>query len=154
MVPHYFAYGSNMSRARLEDRVGSVRDLGRARLNAYRHGFSKLGSDGTGKGNIERPQPDRLDGEQVWGVLYEIDERQLERLHDFEFGYRSRALEIRLDAGRRLSTVSYEALEPKPGLVPTPEYLEHYRQGMLEHGIPAGYVDAVLGEFAHLLRAS
>lgn len=78
----YFAYGSNMSRARLEARLGRVADLGRAQCHERRHRFSKLGRDGTGKGNIEAVADAR-----VWGVLYQLDGGQLDRLIEIESGY-------------------------------------------------------------------
>ncbi len=137
----YFAYGSNMSRSRIEARLGAVVDLGRARCPARLHRFSKLGRDGTGKGNIE------VDGGAlVWGVVYELDAAQFERLVEFEFGYR--VVELGLERG---SALSFEALRPAPGLAPSREYLEHYVAGVREHRIPEDYLAAVLGEFAALV---
>lgn len=143
-MPRYFAYGSNMSRARIEARLGSVQDLGRARCPDREHRFSKLGRDGTGKGNIEA-----VAGALVWGVVYELDEAQLARLAEFEFGYR--ATQIELAAGMQIVT-SFVALKPVAGLAPTPEYLEHYVTGIREHGIPDAYLAAVIDEFEHLLK--
>jgi gamma-glutamylcyclotransferase len=150
-MPHYFAYGSNMSRARLEARLGPVRDLGRARCPDRHHRFSKLGRDGTGKGNIEV-----LAGALVWGVVYELGETQLERLAKFEFGYRGTLLDLglaepALERGGAVRAASFEALTPVAGLAPTRAYLEHYVAGIREHGIPEAYANAVLAEFADLL---
>lgn len=146
-MPRYFAYGSNMSRARLELRVGRVGLLGRAKLDAHRHRFSKLGVDGTGKGNVEVH-----DAASVWGVAYELDDAQLARLTQFEFGYRMCALNIELDAHGTLDALSYQALTVVDGLAPTPAYLEHYLIGMREHELPVRYREQVLAEFAHLLE--
>lgn len=143
-MPRYFAYGSNMSRARIEARLGAVRDLGRARCPDRHHRFSKLGRDGTGKGNIEV-----VAGGLVWGVVYEIDEGQLARLAEFEFGYRATQIEL---AAEVQAVTSFEALEPVAGLAPTRAYLEHYVTGIREHGIPDAYLAAVLAEFEHLLK--
>ncbi|HVH97760.1 MAG TPA: gamma-glutamylcyclotransferase family protein [Enhygromyxa sp.] len=142
----YFAYGSNMSRARLEGRLGRVVDLGRARCAARRHRFSKLGLDGTGKGNIELAE-----AELVWGVVYELDAAQLERLTGLELGYRRVELEVELEMIGPVRTASFEALLPTQDLAPTREYLEHYVVGMREHGIPDAYLAAVLGEFHRLV---
>lgn len=145
----YFAYGSNMSRARLEARVGWVRDFGRAQLHGYRHRFSKLGQDGTGKGNIEAEG-----GAWVWGVLYELSAEQFETLRGFEGGYRSIQLTARspVDATPRRA-LSFVAERIVAELSPTPAYLEHYRVGMREHGVPADYVAELLGEPLSPLRA-
>jgi gamma-glutamylcyclotransferase len=141
-VPHYFAYGSNMSRSRLETRVGAVRVLGRGQLHTHRHRFSKLGRDGTGKGNVEARS-----GESVWGVVYELDSHQLARLAGFELGYREESFEIDLHGrGELVRTTSYQALKIVPGLTPTPGYLEHYLVGMREHGIPEDYRELILGQ--------
>ncbi|MFO7562594.1 MAG: gamma-glutamylcyclotransferase family protein [Enhygromyxa sp.] len=144
----YFAYGSNMSRARLEARLGRVVDLGRARCPDRRHEFSKLGRDGSGKGNIELARD-----ELVWGVVYEIEPVQLERLIEFEFGYRVVEVEVEVELAtpEPEPAVTFEALACCPGLAPTREYLEHYVAGIREHRIPDAYLAAVLGEFRRLL---
>jgi gamma-glutamylcyclotransferase len=141
----YFAYGSNMSRARLEGRLGRVVDRGRAQCRDRRHRFSKLGRDGSGKGNLEAAAD-----ELVWGVVYELDGGQLERLVAVELGYRMIEVAVELEWIGSVRAASFEALEPTSGLVPTREYLEHYLVGMREHEIPDAYLAAVLGEFREL----
>jgi len=138
----YFAYGSNMARARLEQRVGTVEVLGRGWLDAHRHRFSKLGADGTGKGNIEAHA-----GASVWGVVYRLAPQQLERLGEHEPGYRAIELELLLvDAGREVvRAVSYQALRVVEMLQPTDAYVQHYLAGMREHGLPDAYCAAILG---------
>jgi gamma-glutamylcyclotransferase len=136
----YFAYGSNMSRSRIEARLGRVVDLGRARCPARTHRFSKLGRDGTGKGNIEPAA-----GGVVWGVVYEIDALQLDRLVEVEFGYR--VIGVELDLEVLAPAVTFEALQPKAGLAPTREYIDHYIAGIREHRIPEDYLAAVLGDW-------
>ena len=142
----YFAYGSNMSRARLEARIDRVRVVGPAVLEDHRHRFSKLGRDGTGKGNIEGHARAR-----VWGVVYELDEAQLRRLAVFEGGYREDTLSVNLPSGEGVVTHSFRALEVVEGLAPSADYLGHYLQGMREHALPEHYVEAVLGEWRALL---
>jgi gamma-glutamylcyclotransferase len=147
-VPSYFAYGSNMSRLRLEQRVGGVVVLGCARLDGHCHRFSKLGRDGTGKGNIE-PRADA----SVWGVVYELGDDQLARLTEFEFGYGPAILTVALAAapGRVVTASSFAALNVVDALEPSAEYIEHYLIGMAEHGIPAHYRQALLDTLGHLL---
>jgi gamma-glutamylcyclotransferase (GGCT)/AIG2-like uncharacterized protein YtfP len=140
-VPSYFAYGSNMSRLRLEHRVGAVHVLGCARLDGHVHRFSKLGRDGTGKGNIEA-----RDAGSVWGALYELEDDQLARLTEFEFGYRHTILAVTLaaESGRLVTASSFTALTVVDALEPTAEYIQHYRIGMAEHGVPVHYRQHVL----------
>lgn len=149
-MPSYFAYGSNMSRLRLEQRVGLVQVLGRGRLDGHRHRFSKLGRDGTGKGNIEPHEH-----ASVWGVLYELEDGQLARLTEFEFGYRHTLVPVALTAesGRAVGASSFAALQIVEALEPTAAYIEHYQIGMAEHGIPQDYRQQLLAGLSHLLIA-
>lgn len=141
-MPLYFTYGSNMHRARIERRVGRVRDLGRARLVGYRHVFDKHGRDGTAKGNIT-PRA----GAEVQGVLYELTDAQLERLAVLEGGYRRVVREVEhLPVAAPVSAVTFEAIAPVSGLRPSAAYLEFYEKGMIEHELPADYRERILEE--------
>lgn len=144
MRHYYFAYGSNMSRPRLEARVGVVDVVGCASLEGYRHAFSKRGADGSGKGNIERDP-----GAIVHGVVYQLDDRQFAALHPYENGYRMLEVDVVVRATvTALRATTYEALEPLPGLVPTLEYVAHYRNGIAEHRLPDDYAAIVLAQAA------
>lgn len=144
----YFAYGSNMSKPRLERRIGTVHCHGRARLDDYCHRFSKRGRDGSAKGNVERAA-----GARVWGVLYELEPPQLEVLAGFETGYRAVDLSVTLDARSKLAVraASFEAIAAVRGLEPTPEYLRHYLAGFHEHDLPASYRAALFADLDHIL---
>lgn len=132
-MPRYFAYGSNMASHRLTTRVGRVETLGIAVLRAYRHAFSKHGSDGTAKGNIE-PHP----AGTVWGVVYELSLAQFSELDIVEGGYlRARVIVDR--RGQHVEAITYVAIAPIDGLEPTAEYIEFYESGVLEHDIPLEY---------------
>jgi hypothetical protein len=65
----YFAYGSNMSLARLQARTPSARRLGTAVLESHDLRFHKAGKDGSGKCDVVHTGG----AECVYGVLYEID---------------------------------------------------------------------------------
>ena len=78
----YFAYGANMSSERLRSHVCFARAIGRAKLLNKRMVCNKKGEDGSGKANlIESP------GDVVWGVLYEVDSAELDKLDRAEGGY-------------------------------------------------------------------
>lgn len=141
-MPLYFTYGSNMHSARIERRVGAVRDLGRGRLAGYRHRFNKHGRDGTAKGNIVA-EP----GSEVQGVLYELTDAQLERLAELEGGYRRVLREVEhLGTGEMIAVVTFEAIAPVEGLRPNAVYLSFYEQGMVEHDLPVDYRERILAE--------
>lgn len=135
MVARYFAFGSNMSSARMTERIASAKSRGRGRLDEWGLVCNKAGLDGTAKANIE-PRP----GDVVWGVIYELDADELERLDAIEGGYR-----------RVMVTVADEADHPRrcwtytSGRLTSDErLLDWYRAlivtGATEHGLPRSYV--------------
>lgn len=137
-----------MLQARLEDRVGPVRLVGPAYLSDHCHGFTKLGRDGTGKGNIE-PSP----GEIVYGVLYRLSEPQLATLAGFEGGYRQIVVQVRHlddravhDRAVPVAAQTFQAVRPLAPLAPTADYVKYYRVGMRQHGLPESYQRAILDQ--------
>ena len=85
----YFAYGSNMSEKRLKKRVSSAKVVGTGVLKNYCLTFNKTSIDGSGKCNIECCKSD-----EVYGVLFEIDEYQKCCLDKVEEGYNSKCVKI------------------------------------------------------------
>ena len=82
MSEFYFAYGSNMSSARLRQRVPAARSLGRAQLAGFRLTWNKPARDGSGKANIVLAEAG-----SVWGVLYEFSPSDWTPLDDIEESY-------------------------------------------------------------------
>lgn len=141
----YFAYGSNLSSARLRARVGEVRVEGRAVLAAHEHQFSKPGRDGTGKGHIA-PHARRT----VHGVLYALADDQFAHLATFEGGYERATLSLSTPGGLVVTATTFVALQPGGAPAPSLAYLDHYRQGFVEHEIPRDYALAVLRDAGDL----
>jgi cation transport regulator ChaC len=138
-VNWYFAYGSNMSRLRLQARTGAVVHHGRALLQGYRHHFTHRGRDGTGKGNIGRSV-----GHAVHGVLYELSDHQVRQLASYEGGYEVREVELDLvRPGWRVTAYTYVSEIRTHGLRPLPSYLEHYFSGIAENEIPRAYSEII-----------
>lgn len=132
----YFAYGSNMSRQRLEERTGIVVPHGRALLAGYEHHFSHCGQDGSAKGNIGACL-----GMQVHGVLYGLKAAQVELLHPYESGYEVIAISVALPgASEAVQAYTYCNPTTHEGLTPLSSYFEHYMRGMLENDFPAHYI--------------
>ena len=71
----YFAYGSNINTEQLRSYVPSAKPLGRARLLNKRMVCNKKSRDNSGKANLVDSHSDA-----VWGVLYEIDLVELDKL--------------------------------------------------------------------------
>jgi len=140
----YFAYGSNMSSERLRARTPSAISLGRARLPDHVLRWHKLGRDGSGKCDIE---PTDASGEDVWGVLYEIDladKDALDAVEGLGVGYDEYAGRVQTDSGVR-DALTYKARPDRidPDLRPRGWYKAHVLRGAREHGLPADYVDRI-----------
>jgi len=136
----YFAYGSNMSSARLAARVGAVRVVGAATLSHHRHAFASLGQDGTGKGAIAEHA-----GGRVLGVAYELTVAQFDELNRYEGGYERRAIDIATGAGAAAAE-TYYPLDWDETLRPEDWYVDHYLAGMREHRFPDDYIETILAQ--------
>lgn len=136
----YFAYGSNMDRVRLEERVGRVEEtLGHVLLPGHAHSFSHRGRDGSAKGNIE-PLGDGL----VRGVLYRLMQGQTELLHPYEGGYDVLRVQVKSPSSvQEWQAYTYMASKDAGELLPEEFYLEHYLRGMRANDFPQSYIDFI-----------
>ncbi len=147
----YFAYGSNMSRERLERRTGRAGVAGVAMLCEYAHAFNKLGLDGSAKGNVMAAP-----GLVVYGVVYELTRLQFHHLASFEGGYRRIDVTVELLVHPQVprTAVTFEADHPFAGIRPTAAYVSYYEQGMREHGLPRDYIASILAQADHAWPAT
>ena len=136
----YFAYGSNMSSARLGERLASVRALGRARASGWSLTFDKPGRDGTSKANLVA-RPDA----HVWGVVYELRTEDWPALDRYERDYRRAGCIVETPAGERLETQAYffDSDPGRPAARPSRDYLAHLLAGASEHGLPEDHVRVI-----------
>lgn len=142
-MEHYFAYGSNMSTARLQARVAAARPLGCVFVDGWQLCFDKPGRDGTGKANLTPAIAAR-----VWGVLFEVPIDAWESLDRFEPGYERSVFRFTRQSGEPVEAQGYvyPARGPgdaKPGRViepPSAEYLAHLLAGAREHGLPDPHI--------------
>ncbi|MBI1750064.1 MAG: gamma-glutamylcyclotransferase [Acidobacteria bacterium] len=137
----YFAYGSNMSRATMQQRAGHLLDAQPGRLDNYTLVFNKKVRGGSAEANI---QPAR--GETVHGVLYRITESAL-RILDRSTGvpdhYRRIQISVSDTAGNPVSAQVYIASKVGKGLRPAAHYLQTLLQGAGENGLPADYIAGI-----------
>lgn len=136
---YYFAYGSNMLTARLARRVPSLQPAGPAWLPAHRLSFAMRGGDGSGKCNVAVAGAD--DG--VYGVLYALGAKRLERLHAAEGpGYEFVELDVQSGALGAVPAAVYRgrAAWLGEGLMPYIWYLRFVVEGAREHGLPVAHV--------------
>src|ERR1041385_3239646 len=141
-MPLYFAYGSNMSTARLKARAPSAARQGLAELRGHDLRFHKRGTDGSGKADAfltGRPE------DVVWGVLFDLSEADLSAVDSAEGEgehYERRPVDVRTESGSTVRPWTYLALEKRiaPSLRPLPGYMDHVLRGGREHGLPAEYI--------------
>ncbi len=140
-MPLYFAYGSNLSTARIRqaDRAPSARPLGTATLSGHVLAWHKRGADGSGKCTV-RKTGNRSDG--VWGVLWEIEAGEVACLDAVEGpGYERVEVEV-TTANQKMRAFTYLARDSQVDatLRPDAEYHALVVMGAREHGLPAAWI--------------
>jgi len=131
----YFAYGSNMSAGRMQQRIPNATVLGTARVQDRQLVCNKLGRDGSGKANLIHRS-----GYVVYGVLYELPPADIAELDKIEGGYRRISIQTfswRYDP-IRAETYEAEVLTDDP--TPFEWYRELMLAGARENGLPEDYV--------------
>ena len=137
----YFAYGSNMAPARIEDRLGPCPLLGAATLAGYELAFHKRGRDGSGKCDAYRTGGDSL----MYGAVFELTERQSNALDRFEGPhYERQTIPLSL-GGNEVEAFAYVALSHAidTALRPYPWYLAFVLHGAEVNQLPKHYVEAI-----------
>ncbi len=138
MAPLYFAYGSNMEPRRFRRRAPGARALGPARLPGYRLDFTRYS---TGfRGGVADVVPDAES--EVWGVLFEVNDADLDSLDDYEGVpiqyHRERATVIDRQ-GQEREAVLYVA-NRTGHFTPRKEYMEILLRGARAHGLPEAWI--------------
>lgn len=144
---HYFAYGSNMLTGRLARRVPGARPLGAAQLPRHMLRFHKYGTDGSGKCNVVTTGRDQ---DVVHGVLFDIDERRLPRLHAAEGpGYEFLHMRVFMQ-DEPLDAAVYRARTAwlDDALAPYVWYQRFVVAGAREHDLPPDYISNLENVFA------
>ncbi|MET4216960.1 gamma-glutamylcyclotransferase (GGCT)/AIG2-like uncharacterized protein YtfP [Bradyrhizobium sp. LB14.3] len=141
----YFAYGSNMARARLRKRLPSCESIGTATLPGHALRFHKRSKDQSGKCNAFASG----NNNEVIGVLFSFDPAERAKLDEAEglgAGYEHAIVTVINEEGRRRKVLTYLA---------TPEYIDDtlkpygwYKDlvlaGAAEHDLPPEYIEACI----------
>jgi gamma-glutamylcyclotransferase (GGCT)/AIG2-like uncharacterized protein YtfP len=138
----YFAYASNMHRGQMQRWCPASRFLKPASLAGFR--FVYDGYSVTWDGAVANIV--KSDTEIVWGVLYEVTERDRLTLDAFEGyprEYDHRDVEVRDRGGNVSRAVTYFRTGRAPG-PPHPDYERIVIDGAKESGLPDEYIDRVL----------
>ena len=131
----YFAYGSNMCTGRLLSRISSAKPIGRGRLLNKRLVCNKKSKDGSGKANLEDSP-----GNVVWGLLYEIDSSDLNKLDKAEEEYQRVTMYVRTNEGKLVQAQVYISKRLTKA-IPFDWYKEMLISGAVEHQLPEEYID-------------
>jgi gamma-glutamylcyclotransferase len=141
----YFAYGSNMSSARLIQRVPSAvqKDIGL--LHSHRIEFHKVSfKDSSAKCDaFHTGNADNF----LAGVLYEISPEQrelLDRVEGLGHGYEVKTVKIKTCSGQDVIAFTYYATKINPTLKPFHWYKHHVLWGAKEHGLPDDYIEQLI----------
>lgn len=136
----YFAYGSNMSLARLQQRTPGARRLGSCVLPGHSLRFHKTGRDGSGKCDAfltGNPQ------DRVMGALFELCPEQkpaLDRVEGLGRGYEEKVVLLHDSLGNTVEALTYYATAIDPLLRPHAWYKQHVLVGAREIRLPPSYV--------------
>ena len=146
----YFAYGSNLDWAQIRKRCPSTQPVSVAAARGYRLAFSRFSTNRQcGAADIV-PSP----GNEVWGMLYEIDETEIGVLDECEGFLPGRPREenayerVEIEVWKAGMPVTSERvwtyivvrkLDPCPR--PSAEYKRLMVGGARRWGFPAGYLE-------------
>ncbi len=137
---NYFAYGSNMSLRRLQERIESAHALGIYTLAQHELRFHKVGADGSAKCDAfftgKLPHA-------IHGVLYRIDRADksaLDRIEGLGAGYEEKTVGVADSQGNLVEAVTYYATRIDNSLLPFHWYKQHVLIGARETGLPQHYI--------------
>ncbi|TWX71370.1 gamma-glutamylcyclotransferase family protein [Colwellia sp. C1TZA3] len=140
----YFAYGSNMSILRLQERVPSAKRLETVTLKNHRLRFDMSGSkDGSGK--CDSFQTNNSE-DTVIGALFEINRDEkiiLDRAESLGYGYDEKIVAVQNNLGEVFNALIYCAINVDAALIPYSWYLNHVIIGAKESEIPADYLAVI-----------
>ena len=138
----YFAYGSNLSQRQMLRRCPHARFVAKAKLKNYQ--FAITGHSTHWNGGCATILPAR--DNEVWGVVYELDEDCLLRLDGFEGikyrRYTRRHVTCHFTNGKKREAVTY-IREPKQLTHSSRKYRNAIVHGALRFGLPHQYVTSL-----------
>lgn len=141
----YFAYGSNLSKQRMQNRTGPLGASHVMRLDGYRLAFNNTDMDGAELYANIVPSA----GAVTWGAAYWCSPQAMAALDQYEGVadgcYRREWIEIETTDGQRLQAEVYvggERFTVAEGR-PSDWYLDIILLGAKEHGLPDVYIRGI-----------
>ena len=122
----YFAYGSNMSAARMKQRLGSETPNRAATLKDFQLVFDQAGFNAPSwsPANIRSEQ-----GSLVEGMIYEVEEKDFKILDGYEKFYQRLEVKVMAAQKEKLDAVTYLSKKSRGEKPPTQEYLNFLLEG-------------------------
>ncbi|MDP4535349.1 gamma-glutamylcyclotransferase family protein [Alkalimonas collagenimarina] len=139
----YFAYGSNMSLARLRQRVPSAERLGVYQLPGYQLRFHKASLDGSAKCDALYTGDA---SHQVLGVVYKMDPAErpvLDKAETLGTGYNAKQVVLHHVDGHSLEALIYYAIRIRDDVIPYDWYKHHVLVGAREVQLPMAYIKTI-----------
>jgi len=144
MAIKYFAYGSNLDLPQMKRRCPSSKLISKGSLSGYRLTFNRFSSGwGGGVADVIQEQ-----GSEVWGLVFEISDSDLERLDRYEGCYKEQtSLYERWKAvigtpdGQVCDVWVYTVVEKQKFVPPTSEYLQIIKDAAVKWNFPKSYQD-------------
>lgn len=140
MLLYYFAYGSNLSIRRLQQRVPSALLICTACLFQHQLKFHKRHRDGSAKADCFASA---VESDHVWGAVFAInrdEKEQLDRAEGLGAGYEIKAVTVEGNDGARIEAFTYVATDIVDGRKPYTWYKQHVVIGASEVGLPEEYL--------------
>ncbi len=136
---YYFAYGSNMNWTQMMQRCPSAVFVCVARLKEHRFAITRQ-SRRRKCGTADIVPDLRTD---VWGVVYEINDREIDALDGFEDGYSREQLFVApaSDGDRRLKAWVYVAEKETAPPLPNALYKRLIVEGARHWQLPRPYIE-------------
>ena len=134
----YFAYGSNLNQRQMRERCPESSLVGRAHIKGYRLDFtisSPVRWHGGGCADIVADA-----GSVVWGLMYKLSDRDLERLDQSEGSrYRRFVISTVSDDGGITDAYVYEVIDKAPFQQPAKAYLDIIKNAARDVNFPEAY---------------
>ena len=135
---YYFGYASNLKVGTLEQRLGEkIDNYLQGRLIDYGFRFNRKNADGSARANIIAS-----DSEDVFGVVYQVDEKYRDVLLKTEPGYLLIEVPVETDQGN-LRAFTFMSDSDDEDIYPSKEYLNAILAGAKEHSLPEEYTDFI-----------
>jgi len=138
MSSSYFAYGTLVGTAAMQEYCPSAQPVAIARYPGHRLAFRQYSDDPARCGcHIEASDDD------LYGVVYDLSDDDMAKLDDAsgvgKGWFRRIPIEAITDDGETIATTTYELVAPGDAKTPSPDYVGLVRIGSESAGLPAGY---------------